>query len=58
MATAELDGVGAAPGSVCASGATEVSKSLISLFSPNFEPAMSLGSDGVPISPVSLIAAP
>ena len=45
-------------------GATDVSKSLISLFSPNLEPAMSPPTSpspftaGVPISPVSLIAAP
>ena len=58
VATAGLDAVGAAPAWVWASGATEVSKSLISLFSPNLDPAMSFGSAGVPISPVSLIAEP
>jgi hypothetical protein len=43
---------------VSVSGAADVSKSLISLFSPYLEPTIEFGSAGVPISPVSRMAAP
>ena len=56
--TAGLSGAGGATCVVLVSGATEVSRSLISLFSPNLDPVMSFGLAGVPISPVSLMPAP
>ena len=58
VVTAALSAVGAATGWVLVSGATDVSKSLISLFSPNLEPTIESGLAGVPISPVSRMAAP
>ncbi len=58
VVTAGLSAGAAATGAVLVSGATDVSKSLISLFSPYLEPAIEFGSAGVPISPVSRMPAP
>ncbi len=58
VVTSGLSAAGAATAVVWSSDGTDVSKSLISLFSPNLDPVTSFGSDAVPISPVSRIADP